>query len=169
MVYIGIGSNLGDRLKNYRQAIELLREKFSSIITSPCYETDPIHGTEGGRFLNGVASVRTDKSPQELLALLQSIESKLGRVRTKKWGKRTIDLDLLLFGDQVIDASELKIPHPELPNRRFVLKPLADLAPDLLHPILQKSVRQLLRECPDQGRVTLYKAVRGKTSKPGIF
>lgn len=167
--YIGIGSNLGDRFKNCQQAIGLLRENFSSIITSPCYETDPIPGTEGGPFLNGVVAVEASKSPQRLLALLQSIESKLGRVRTKKWGERTIDLDILLFGDQVIDAPELKIPHPELPRRRFVLQPLADLAPDLLHPILQKSVRHLLRECPDQGWVTLYQAVMGKTSKPGIF
>lgn len=151
--YIGIGSNLGDRLRNFRQAIDLLREHFSSIITSPCYETEPLPGTEGGPFLNGVVAVETDQNPQELLKLLQAIESKLGRVRKQHWGARTMDLDLLLYGQEVVQSEGLTIPHPELKNRRFVLQPLADLAPDLLHPTLQKSVRQLLRECPDQGRV----------------
>ncbi len=160
--YIGLGANLGDRFQQCQQAIDLLRTHAVVTAVAPCYETDPIPGTEGGAFLNGVLKIATDKAPEPLLLLLQEVEIQLGRERAMRrkrairWGARTMDLDLLFFDEKVIRTRNLVVPHPELEKRRFVLQPLADLAPDLLHPTLQKTVKQLLVECSDPGQVVYF-------------
>lgn len=132
-VFIAIGSNIGDREKNINQAIYLLKresrirvEKISAII-----ETEPQGGPPQGKYLNGVIKVKTTFSPRSLLKVLQNIEHNLGRVRTLRFGPRTIDLDILLYGDKVINEPALKIPHPRMFAREFVLKPLLEIEPEL--------------------------------------
>lgn len=147
-IYLGIGSNLGDRYANIRAAVELMGKidglKVKGI--SSLYETEPCGGPPQGKFLNGVIEVETQLSPRELLEKLKEIERRLGRVKTVANGPRTIDLDILLYQDLVVDEEDLKIPHPRVTQRRFALEPLAELNPDLIHPISNKKVAQLLRE-----------------------
>lgn len=145
--YIAVGSNLGDRLENLKQAHELLqREQNVSILRqSVLYETDPVGGPSGqGKFYNGVWELETTLAARELLVLLQKIEKRLGRERTVKNGPRTVDLDILFYGNEIIEEPGLQVPHLKLHERTFVLRPLADLAPHVRHPILQKSVQSLL-------------------------
>ncbi|HEX2258676.1 MAG TPA: 2-amino-4-hydroxy-6-hydroxymethyldihydropteridine diphosphokinase [Actinomycetota bacterium] len=130
-VYIGLGSNLGDRLSNLRTAVEQLSSLMPQIVgVSSVYETEPV-GPEQPDYLNAVVCADTDLAPEALLAAMQQIESKLGRTRMTRWGPRTIDLDLLLYGDQIINSKDLKVPHPEITNRAFVLVPLLELQPGL--------------------------------------
>lgn len=133
VVYIGIGSNLGNRKKNIEKAIELLKKvkgikvlKVSSII-----ETEPLGGPPQQKYLNGVIKLITELEPLELLKVLQKIENRLGRIRKEKNGPRTIDLDILLYGEKLIDEPNLKIPHPRMFEREFVLKPLFEIEPKL--------------------------------------
>jgi 2-amino-4-hydroxy-6-hydroxymethyldihydropteridine diphosphokinase len=137
-VYVGLGSNLGDREAALRSAIELLgREPGVAVrAVSTFRETDPVGVTEQPRFLNAVAELETAVPPRELLDRLLAIERELGRERTaeRRWGPRAIDLDLLLYGDDVIDEQGLRVPHPRLAERRFVLEPLEELDPDLSLP-----------------------------------
>jgi 2-amino-4-hydroxy-6-hydroxymethyldihydropteridine diphosphokinase len=137
-VYVGLGSNLGDREEALRKAIELLgREPGVAVrAVSTFRETDPVGVTEQPRFLNAVAELETAVPPRELLDRLLAIERELGRQRTaeRRWGPRAIDLDLLLYGDEVIDEQGLRVPHPRLAERRFVLEPLEELDPDLSLP-----------------------------------
>ena len=133
-VYIGIGSNLGDRLANINSAIEELKsnpeiriEKISSII-----ETAPVGGPAQGNYLNGVIKIETEISARSLLYILQNIEKKLGRIRTVKDGPRTMDLDMLLYGDKIIKEPGLKVPHPKMLEREFVMKPLLEIEPNLI-------------------------------------
>jgi 2-amino-4-hydroxy-6-hydroxymethyldihydropteridine diphosphokinase len=132
--YIGIGSNLGDRPANIESAIAELKnrpgiaiEKISSII-----ETTPIGGPAQGKYLNGVIKIKTEISPRALLSILQNIENKLGRARTVKNGPRTIDLDILLYEDKAINEPDLKVPHPRMFEREFVMKPLLEIEPGIL-------------------------------------
>jgi 2-amino-4-hydroxy-6-hydroxymethyldihydropteridine diphosphokinase len=131
--FVGIGSNLGDREANLRAALELLaaEPEISLVAVSELRETDPVGPVEQGPFLNGAVRLETDLPPRELLARLLATEERLGRVRRERWGPRTIDLDLLLYGDEILDEPGLTIPHPRLHERRFALEPLADLAPNL--------------------------------------
>ena len=129
LCYIGIGSNLGDKEKNMIDAVRMLEEtnrievrKLSSI-----YETEPVGGPPQPKYLNGVIEVETDLEPKELLFAMQRIENALGRKRTVKYGSRTIDLDILTYGDKIIDEPDLKIPHPRMAERAFVQKPLGDI------------------------------------------
>ena len=132
--YIGFGSNLGNRRENIEKAIELLKKEEGVEVRkiSSLYETDPVGGPPQGKFLNGVAEVKTSLTPRELLECLKKIEKDVGRKPGKvRWGPREIDLDILLYGDGSIDEPDLKIPHPEMHGRDFVLKPLSEIAPDV--------------------------------------
>jgi 2-amino-4-hydroxy-6-hydroxymethyldihydropteridine diphosphokinase len=131
LAYVGLGANLGDREGTIRAAVADLP---GVVAVSTLRETDPVGITDQPRFLNGVAVLETELAPRELLDVLLAAERRLGRERGKRWGPRTIDLDLLLYGDEVIDETGLTIPHPRLHERRFVLEPLADLAPELVVP-----------------------------------
>ena len=142
--YVALGSNLGDKEANLRRALELLIERGVEIVkTSTFISTEPYGVTDQPQFLNGVCEVRTSLEPLELLHTLLDIEREMGRVRLRHWGERNIDLDLLLYEDVVMDTPELKLPHPDMQNRDFVLLPLAEIAPELVHPILQKSIEEL--------------------------
>ena len=135
VAYIGLGANLGDREENIRAAIERLAE-LGALLVSSFRETDPVGVTEQPRFVNAVAELETELGASALLGQLLEIEGELGRDRSReqRWGPRTIDLDLLLYGDEVIDEPGLTVPHPRLAERRFVLEPLHELAPDLALP-----------------------------------
>ena len=142
--YVALGSNLGDKEANLRRALELLIERGVEIVkTSTFISTEPYGVTDQPTFLNGVCEVRTSLEPLALLHTLLEIEQEMGRVRLRHWGERNIDLDLLLYEDVVMDTEELKLPHPDMQNRDFVLLPLAEIAPELVHPILQKSIEEL--------------------------
>ena len=146
LAYIALGSNLGERRQQLEAAIAAMREAGVRVEkVSTFIETEPYGVTEQPPFLNGVCAVRTSLSPQQLLQLLLSIEQQLGRVRKLHWGPRVIDLDLLLYEDQVINEPDLVVPHPDMENRMFVLQPLAEIAPDVTHPKLKKTMRELLQ------------------------
>jgi len=134
--FVGIGSNLGEREAYVRRALELLaaEEGIEVVAVSELRETEPVGPVEQGPFVNGAALLATELSPQDLLGRLLAIEQRLGRVRNESFGPRTIDLDLLVYGDQVIDEPGLTVPHLRLHERRFALEPLADLASDLVVP-----------------------------------
>jgi len=145
-VYIGIGSNLGDREKNIKEAISLINA-YSSINVvkiSSIYETEPVGFKEQNWFLNLVIEVETTFLPQELLAILKQVEAKLGKKIERKWGPRTIDLDILLFNDIILELPDLQIPHKLMHKRTFVLVPFAQIAPNVKHPVLNKTIQELL-------------------------
>jgi 2-amino-4-hydroxy-6-hydroxymethyldihydropteridine diphosphokinase len=158
--YIAIGTNLGDRLANYRKAASLIKELPQSRITreSSLYESEP-HGKARNWFLNGVVELVTEMDAKELLKQLQKIESGMGRRResAKTSISRVIDLDILLFDRETIASKTLKVPHPEIPNRRFVLLPLSELVPSMHHPSLSSTVSALLVTTPDKKRCMLFK------------
>ena len=154
-VFIGIGSNLGDRQENCIRAVELMDRMADCRITgySDWYLTKPV-GVEGQEwYVNGVVSLTTDISPQDLLKRLLKIEANMGRIRIERWGPRSIDLDILMFGQEIIQESNLKIPHPRMHLRRFVLEPMTQLAPNLVHPELGLSMKVLLENLPDENQV----------------
>jgi 2-amino-4-hydroxy-6-hydroxymethyldihydropteridine diphosphokinase len=147
IVYIGIGSNLGDRQGNCLKAIELLEtEGVKALQRSSIYETEPWGLKDQPRFINMAIEVETDLTPRQLLSLLRKIENGMGRIRTMKWGPRTIDLDILLYGDMVVREADLEIPHPLMHEREFVLEPLSEIAPQNIHPVLRRTVGELLEE-----------------------
>jgi len=149
--YIGIGSNLGDRQKNCLEAVRLVGEnsKVKVVAVSSWRETSPLAEIQNPRskipmYVNGAIKIETDLGPEELLVFLQEAEQKLGRIRTgRKWEARTMDLDILFYDDLLIDTPTLKMPHPELHKRMFVLEPLCDIEPEFVHPVLGMSIRQL--------------------------
>ena len=158
-VFISLGSNIGDRKKNILEPIRLLDtppditvEKKSSL-----YSTDPIGYVGQDWFLNSVVEITTRLSPKDLLSRCQAIEEQMGRARTMPWGPRIIDLDLLLYGGETIEDNELIIPHPHLHKRGFVLVPLAEIAPDILHPKFNKTAVELLRQVKDGHKVDVYR------------
>lgn len=145
--YIGLGSNMGRREKNISAALNALEStrEIEVVKASSLYETEPVGGPEDQpRFLNAAAHLRTTLTPERFLTVCQQIESSLGRKRDIPWGPRTIDLDVLFFADEIRSSPELMIPHPLLHERRFVLEPLAEIAPDLAHPTMDQTVRELL-------------------------
>lgn len=154
-VFIAIGSNLGDRHAFYQRALEAIAAVPDTHILhqSSQYETEPL-GEAPAWYLNGVIEIQTALAAEQLLHHLQAIENILGRVRSvKRWGSRTMDLDILFFGSQIIETPELSIPHPELHNRRFVLEPLHEIAPDFVHPQFKSTITNLLRNVEDEKRV----------------
>ena len=143
-VFIGLGSNVGDRESNLRKAMELLKEKMKLVKVSSMYETEPMYLKDQPWFVNCVAKLETDLTPKELLVYLKDIERRLGRQKSVGYGPRSIDLDILFYGNEIVEESDLKIPHPRLHERRFVLVPLVEIEPGRVHPIYRRSASTLL-------------------------
>jgi len=158
-VYIGLGSNMGDKKKNIEEALRLLDNPPDLIIEkrSSLYSTEPIGYVGQDWFLNSVVEVSTLLSPGELLSRCQAIEEHMGRVRTMPWGPRIIDLDILLYGEEIVEEDGLIIPHPNMHRRGFVLLPLSEIAPEAVHPKLNKKVVELLRQLKDRHKVEIYR------------
>ena len=155
-VYLGLGSNLGDRKASLRRGLELLGEHVRLLKLSSVYETEPWGFTEQPRFLNMACSGETELSPLNLLAFCKGVEQETGRTPTIRYGPRTLDIDILAYGEQTLTSAELTLPHPSMAERAFVLIPLAEIAPDWVHPVLGKSAAQLLAEVEGKEGVRLW-------------
>lgn len=146
IAYLGIGSNLGERRNNCLIALRLLAEKGVIIRkASSFYETEPWGIKEQPDFINMAAEVETDLPPDELLKVIKGIEREMGRKETFRWGPRIIDIDILLYNDMIYESADLRIPHPLMHEREFVLEPLSEIAPERVHPLLKKTIIELLR------------------------
>jgi len=157
-VFLGLGSNLGDREENLQEAKVRIGESIGQVVSaSSVYETEPWGFESDREFLNMVLCAETYLSPSGLLGRILMIESQLGRIRSeKKFTSRNIDIDILLYDNDIVNEEALQIPHPQMHERRFVLIPLCEIAPDLIHPVLKKSSQTLLKECKDNCKVVKY-------------
>jgi len=153
VVYLSLGSNIGDRSAHLREAIARLQTTGKIAAMSSFYETEPVEFTQQALFLNCASRLETGFAPEELMSRLLEIERELGRERVRKKGPRTIDIDILLFEDLVLNSPELTIPHPAMAERRFVLEPLAEIAPGVVHPVFKKTISELLAELPAEQNV----------------
>jgi 2-amino-4-hydroxy-6-hydroxymethyldihydropteridine diphosphokinase len=147
-VYLSLGSNVGNRAGNLNAAIDRLRALGEVVAVSSFYETEPLEFTAQPWFLNCVVKLDTEKTPEQLLAGILDIEQQLGRRRGPQKGPRVIDLDILLSGNSIVKAAGLTIPHPAMHERRFVLEPLTEIAPDVRHPVFKQTIRQLRDALP---------------------
>lgn len=159
VAYLGLGSNIGNRERYLECAVRAISELQPSktLKTSSIYETEPWGNRSQQPFLNQVIQVDTTLSPEKFFEECQAIEKRLGRERGERWGPRTMDIDILLFGEEIVDNDILQIPHPRLADRRFVLEPLNEVAPDVKVPGSRKRVAELLQSCPDTGRVHKFR------------
>ena len=149
-VFLLLGSNLGDRNLFLQKAVQHIEHNIAPVITvSAVYETQSWGKTDLPDYLNQVVKIKTDLPAQQVLHRILAIELLMGRKREEKWGSRIIDIDILFYGDHIINESALVVPHPELHNRRFTLEPLVELAPDFVHPVLKKSILDLKKELKD--------------------
>ena len=153
-VYLSLGSNVGDRAANLRQAVERLAELGRVFAVSSLYETEPVE-VEGQQpwYLNCAVAMETELMPRQFLSRILALERESGRRRTGVKSPRTLDIDILLFGDAVIQTEELTVPHPAMQHRRFVLEPLEEIAPEVRHPVLKVSVREMLEALPAGGGI----------------
>lgn len=150
-IFLLLGSNQGDRASNLLQAQQFISRCVGPILNkSTIYQTAAWGKTDQAEFFNQVLQIATGLTPQSVLEKILTIEKDMGRTRDIKWGERLIDIDILLFNDEVIDSYELTIPHPQLQNRRFTLIPLSEIGADINHPVLHKKIKQLLLECADE-------------------
>lgn len=158
IVFLGLGSNVGDRLFHLDRAMKLIEMRLGNIIAySSIYETEPWGNKNQEAFLNTVVQVLVVMSPNETLRVLKKIENELGRKKEIHWGPRIIDIDILFYNNETIEEGNLIVPHPEIAQRLFVLKPISEIAPEFVHPVLYKNMIDLLSHCSDSSRVTLYK------------
>ncbi|MBN2010290.1 2-amino-4-hydroxy-6-hydroxymethyldihydropteridine diphosphokinase [candidate division KSB1 bacterium] len=150
-VYLSLGSNEGDRLFNLYRAVELINanRKIRVTATSSIYETEPVGYIEQAWFLNAVAEIESSLNPFEMLRFVKKIEERMGREQTFRWGPRVIDIDIVVYGSEIINDPSLTIPHPEMQRRKFVLIPLCEINPHFIHPIFNQTVNRLLKQCPD--------------------
>ena len=156
-VVLCLGGNKGDREKLLSRALESISSRFQLNKLSSIYETEAWGGVAKGKFLNQLAVISTSRSAMEVLEAIQGIEAELGRTREEPWGDRTMDIDILFYGEEIIDTENLKVPHPFIAQRRFILIPLAELFRDKKLPISGKTSAQMLEECGDKSEVEPYK------------
>jgi 2-amino-4-hydroxy-6-hydroxymethyldihydropteridine diphosphokinase len=156
--YLLLGTNIGNRLAHLKEAVRNLQTFAELVQTSSIYETAAWGKTDQQAFLNQVVEIKTALPAHELMDAILAVERSMGRIREERYGPRTIDIDILFFGDEVHDSSHITIPHPELPNRRFALVPLAELAANLVHPGTGKSVAQMLDATTDKLEVKKWKS-----------
>lgn len=161
IAYLGLGSNKGERISYLLRAkAEIEKIGDTKILRqSSVYETEPWGNTDQDEYLNSVIEIETSLDPGTLLKELKSIEQRLGRSESKKWAEREIDIDLLFYGDVVLHNEIMRVPHPQIENRNFVLVPMNELSPDFVHPVLKKTVSQLLKETDDKLKVSDFSKV----------
>ena len=150
-IFLGLGTNLGDRTANLQAAIAGLAERLVMTAVSPLYQTPPWGVTDQPNFLNLCLAAQTDLAPAELLTFVKNLEVALGRQPAERWGPRLIDIDILFYANQLIETENMIIPHPRLAERAFVLRPLADIAPEFVHPLLGETIAALAKKVGDEG------------------
>ncbi|HEY5918403.1 MAG TPA: 2-amino-4-hydroxy-6-hydroxymethyldihydropteridine diphosphokinase [Chryseolinea sp.] len=156
-VFLLLGTNLGNRISNLTQALQAIDQRVGKVTkASSVYETSAWGKTDQPSFLNQAVEITTDLDPDAVLKKILTIEELLGRARTEKWGERTIDIDILFYGEEIYERPHLIIPHPQLANRRFTLIPLNEIASNFVHPLFKKTVAELLAACPDGLSVTKF-------------
>ena len=156
IAYLSLGSNVGDREAQLRAALACLQREGRVVAVSSLYETEPVEFTDQAWFLNCAVALETTDTPEQLMSALLQIEQQMGRKRIQRKGPRTIDIDILLFGNTILGTPALTVPHPAMQQRRFVLQPLAEIAPTVQHPVLKKTIQELLDALPAGQTVRKY-------------